>query len=85
MSALSSITSGSTAGRILMKNSIKVFRAKADITQEQLATALGVYRQTIIAIEKSKYVPSLTLAFKIARHFNVNVEEIFECEESDLK
>ena len=37
-----------------MKNSIKVFRAKADITQEQLATALGVYRQTIIAIEKSK-------------------------------
>ena len=68
-----------------MKNNIKVFRAKANITQEQLATAVGVYRQTIIAIEKSKYVPSLTLAFRIARHFNVNVEEIFECEETDLK
>ena len=68
-----------------MKNSIKVFRAKADITQEQLATAVGVYRQTIIAIEKSKYVPSLTLAFRIAWHFNVNVEEIFECEETDLR
>jgi putative transcriptional regulator len=68
-----------------MKNNIKVFRAKENITQEQLATAVGVYRQTIIAIEKSKYVPSLTLAFKIARHFKVNVEEIFECEEDDLK
>jgi putative transcriptional regulator len=68
-----------------MKNNIKVFRAKANITQEQLATAVKVYRQTIIAIEKGKYVPSLTLAFKIARHFNVNVEEIFECEEGDLK
>jgi putative transcriptional regulator len=68
-----------------MKNSIKVFRAKANITQEQLATALGVYRQTIIAIEKGKYVPSLTLAFRIARHFKVNVEDIFECEEHDLR
>jgi putative transcriptional regulator len=68
-----------------MKNNIKVFRAKANITQEHLANAVGVYRQTIIAIEKGKYVPSLTLAFKISRHFNVNVEEIFECEETDLK
>jgi putative transcriptional regulator len=67
-----------------MKNNIKVFRAKANLTQEQLANAVGVYRQTIIAIEKGKYVPSLTLAFKISRHFNVNVEEIFECEGTDL-
>jgi putative transcriptional regulator len=84
MSALSSITNGSSAGWTRMKNNIKVFRAKANLTQEQLANAVGVYRQTIIAIEKGKYVPSLTLAFKISRHFNVNVEEIFECEETDL-
>jgi putative transcriptional regulator len=68
-----------------MKNNIKVFRAKANLTQENLANAVGVYRKTIIAIEKAKYVPSLTLAFKIARYFNVNVEEIFECEATDLK
>jgi putative transcriptional regulator len=73
------------AGRIQMKNSIRVFRAKKNMTQEQLAQALGVYRQTVIAIEKGKYVPSLTLAFKISRHFNVNIEEVFECEEGDLK
>jgi putative transcriptional regulator len=64
-----------------MKNNIKVFRAKENITQEHLAVTLGVYRQTIIAIEKGKYVPSLTLAFKIARFFNVGVEDIFEFEE----
>jgi putative transcriptional regulator len=68
-----------------MKNNIRVFRAKENITQEQLAQAIGVYRQTVIAIEKGKYVPSLTLAFKISRYFRVNIEEVFECEEEDLK
>jgi len=62
------------------KNKIKVFRAMHDMTQEDLAQAIGVTRQTILAIEKGKYVPSLDLAFKIARHFNVNIEEVFTYE-----
>jgi putative transcriptional regulator len=60
-----------------MKNKIKVYRAMHDLTQEDLAKAIGVTRQTILAIEKERYVPSLDLAFKIARHFGVNIEEIF--------
>jgi putative transcriptional regulator len=61
-----------------MKNKIKVFRAMHDMTQEDLAKAIGVTRQTILAIEKGKYVPSLDLAFKIARHFQVTIEEVFQ-------
>jgi putative transcriptional regulator len=60
-----------------MKNKIKVYRAMNDLTQEDLAKKIGVTRQTILAIEKGRYVPSLDLAFRIARHFEVNVEEIF--------
>lgn len=60
-----------------MKNRIKVFRAMHDLTQEDLARAIGVTRQTILAIEKGRYVPSLDLAFRIARHFRVNIEEVF--------
>jgi len=60
-----------------MKNKIKVFRAMHDLTQEDLAQIIGVTRQTILAIEKGKYVPSLDLAFRIARHFDVNIEEVF--------
>ncbi|KAF5036222.1 helix-turn-helix protein [anaerobic digester metagenome] len=60
-----------------MKNKIRVHRAEREITQEQLAQGLGVTRQTIIAIEKGKYDPSLSLAFRIARFFNVRVDEIF--------
>ncbi len=51
-----------------------------DMTQEDLAQTIGVTRQTILAIEKGKYVPSLDLAFRIARHFNVNIEEVFTYE-----
>jgi putative transcriptional regulator len=61
-----------------MKNKIKVFRAMHDLTQEDLASAIGVTRQTILAIEKGKYVPSLDLAFRIARHFQVSIEEVFQ-------
>lgn len=64
-----------------MKNKIKVFRAMHDLTQEDLANAIGVTRQTILAIEKGKYVPSLDLAFKIARYFQVNIEDVFQYEE----
>jgi putative transcriptional regulator len=60
-----------------MKNRIKVFRAMHDLTQEALANELGVTRQTILAIEKGKYDPSLDLAFKIARYFKVSIDEIF--------
>ncbi|MDD4566649.1 transcriptional regulator, y4mF family [Methanoculleus chikugoensis] len=60
-----------------MKNRIKVYRAMHDLTQEGLANELGVTRQTILAIEKGKYDPSLELAFKIARFFGVAIEEIF--------
>ncbi|MCA1914799.1 helix-turn-helix transcriptional regulator [Methanospirillum hungatei] len=65
-----------------MKNKIKVFRAMHDMTQEDLAREVGVTRQTILAIEKGKYDPSLELAFKMARRFHVTIEEIFVFEES---
>jgi len=61
-----------------MKNKLKVFRAMHDLTQEALAGKLGVTRQTVVSIEKGKYDPSLGLAFRIARLFNVNVEDVFE-------
>jgi putative transcriptional regulator len=61
-----------------MTNKIKMLRAEKGITQEELAEAVEVTRQTIIAIERSKYVPSLELAFRIARYFNKNIEEVFE-------
>ena len=64
-----------------MKNKIKVFRAMHDLTQEGLANELGVTRQTVLAIEKGKYDPSLELAFKIARFFGVTVEEVFQYDE----
>jgi putative transcriptional regulator len=63
-----------------MKKKIKVFRAMHDLTQEDLADRLGVTRQTILAIEKGKYDPSLDLAFKIARFFEVAIEEVFTYE-----
>lgn len=66
-----------------MKNKLKVFRAMNDITQEGLAEKLGVTRQTIIAIEKDKYDPSLSLAFKMAKLFQVKIEDIFLYEDGD--
>ena len=60
-----------------MKTKLKVFRAMKDITQEELAQAIGVTRQTIIAIERGNYNPSLELAFKIAIYFKTRIEDIF--------
>jgi len=60
-----------------MKNRLKVYRAMHNLTQENLAKELKVTRQTIIAIEKLKYDPSLRLAFKIAKFFKVKIEDIF--------
>ena len=60
-----------------METKLKVYRAMRDITQEELAQAIGVTRQTIISIERGNYNPSLELAFKIARHFEAKIEDIF--------
>lgn len=74
-------TPTNTENGTTMKNKIKVFRAMQDLTQEDLAVHLGVTRQTILAIEKGKYNPSLELAFKIAAFFSVTIEDIFEYSE----
>lgn len=63
-----------------MKNRLKVLRAERDWTQADLAKALDVSRQTVNAIETDKYDPSLPLAFKISRLFELSIEEIFENE-----
>ncbi|ACS33626.1 helix-turn-helix transcriptional regulator [Thermococcus gammatolerans] len=60
-----------------MKNRLRELREAKGLTQEELAKALGVTRQTIIAIEKGKYDPSLRLAFKIARFFGLKIEDVF--------
>jgi putative transcriptional regulator len=60
-----------------MKNRLKVLRAERDWTQARLADALEVSRQTINAIEKGKFDPSLPLAFRAARLFGLRIEEIF--------
>lgn len=61
-----------------MRNRIKVLRAEKDWTQADLADALGVSRQTVNAIEKGKYDPSLPVAFRIAEVFGQRIEEIFD-------
>jgi putative transcriptional regulator len=66
-----------------MKNSIKVERARLDMTQQDLADALEVSRQTVNAIEKGKFNPSTILALKISSIFQKGVNEIFTLEESD--
>jgi putative transcriptional regulator len=60
-----------------MKNRIKVYRAMRNLTQEALADQLGVTRQTILAIEKGKYDPSLELAFRISKLFRVSIDKMF--------
>jgi len=60
-----------------MKNRLKVLRAERDWTQAQLAVELEVSRQTVNAIEKGKYDPSLLLAFRIAAVFDQPIEQIF--------
>lgn len=65
-----------------MNNSVRVQRAIRNITQEDLAKAVNVSRQTIIAIENGKYDPSLKLAFAISGFFGMTIEELFENEEN---
>jgi putative transcriptional regulator len=68
-----------------LSNNIRRLRFEnGEMTQEQLAGKAGVTRQTIIAIEAGKYAPSLPLAFRIARTFNVSVEQVFQYEDNKI-
>lgn len=64
-----------------MKNLVKVERSRLDLTQAQLAKKLGVSRQTIHAIERNKFNPSVVLAIKMAKLFKLSVEELFLVDE----
>jgi len=70
-------------GKWVIRNSLRKLRFNHDeMTQQQLAEKVGVTRQTIVAIEKGHYSPSLELAFRIARAFNVPLEEVFFVEDN---
>ncbi len=64
-----------------MKNKIKEYRKERKLTQDDLAKAVDVTRQTIISLENGKYIASLQLAFKLAKYFNTQIEDIFIFEE----
>ncbi|VVB54037.1 Helix-turn-helix [uncultured archaeon] len=66
-----------------MKTRIKEFRAKYDLTQEDLAKKVGVRRETIVFLEKGKYNPSLRLAYDISKTLNSKIEELFLFEDED--
>ena len=66
-----------------MNNRLEEIRREKQITQEELASALEVSRQTISSLEKGRYNPSIILAFKIARYFNMSIEDIFIYEGDD--
>lgn len=66
----------------ILANSVQKYRTSKKVTQEELAAAIGVTRQTIIAIEKGNYTPSVHLALKIAKYFKTRVDNIFHLEEN---
>lgn len=66
-----------------MKNRLEEIRRSRGVKQEELAAALEVSRQTIGSLENGRYNPSIILAFKIARYFNMNIEDIFIYEEEE--
>lgn len=68
-----------------MKNRIEEIRKEKGIRQEDFAKSMGVSRQTISSLENGRYNPSITLAYKIARYFEMTIEEVFIFEEEDLK
>ena len=68
-----------------MKNRIEEIRKGKGIRQEDFAKSMGVSRQTISSLENGRYNPSITLAYKIARYFEMTIEEVFIFEEEDLK
>ncbi len=67
----------------MIRNTVYELRSLARMTQEELATRVEVTRQTIISLEKNKYIPSLELGFRIARVFNKGIEEVFQYEAGD--
>ena len=68
-----------------MKNRIEEIRKERGVRQEELAKFMGVSRQTISSLENGRYNPSITLAYKIAKYFDMMIEEVFVFEEEDLK
>ena len=68
-----------------MKNRIEAIRKERGIRQEDFAKRMGVSRQTISSLETGRYNPSIFLAYKIARYFEMTIEEVFIFEEEDLK
>ncbi|RGX06990.1 helix-turn-helix transcriptional regulator [Paraclostridium sordellii] len=66
-----------------LNNHLKEYRAKINVNQTEMGSLVGVSRQTISQIERGDYSPSVTLALKIAKVFNVSVEDIFSYEEED--
>lgn len=68
-----------------MKNRIEEIRREKDIRQEEFAKCMGVSRQTISSLENGRYNPSIMLAYKIAKYFNMTIEEVFVFEEDDVK
>ena len=66
-----------------MKTRIQELRRKYKLSQEELALAVGVTRQTIISLEREKYTASLVLAHRIARYFGVTIEDVFDFSEVD--
>lgn len=67
-----------------MNTKIKELRKKSNLSQEDLALAVGTTRQTIISIESGKYIASLPLAYKIANYFGLTIEEVFDLTEYRL-
>lgn len=65
------------ASKETITNNLRFLRGKFQVTQQELADAVDVSRQTIISMEKGSYVPSVLLAIKIAKYFNIRVEDIF--------
>lgn len=66
-----------------MKTKVRELRKQNQLSQDELASALNVTRQTIISIENEKYTASLVLAYKIARYFNLRIEDVFDFSEVD--
>lgn len=68
-----------------MKNRIEEIRKERGIRQEEFAKSMGVSRQTISSLENGRYNPSIILAYKIAKYFEMTIEEVFIFEKEDLK
>lgn len=70
-------------GKLMIRNRIRELRFQAgEMTQQSLAERVGITRQTVIALEKGKYYPSLELAFRISMCFSTTLESVFEVEET---